>query len=556
MTSVASVAAGDSRHSHSISGSSNLRSSFRQSSSSHTTPQQSRISSFASNSSSSSSFRNEEDAIIFEIGSRWLRAGFEGDSTPTCVVGFGPEESRRAGDYRGWLRGNLSEMPDSQMQPVEDAEDWVRDYELWRMDLRDVDLGLVEDKIERAFRETYNKYLLTDAGSSRLILVLPSVVPHPLLSSMLSTLFSRWRFPSITLLSTPAMSTAAAGLRSALVVDLGWAETTVTGVYEYREMTARRSTRAMKALQREMGKFLTSLAASNDHGSKSADQIAVPFEYCEEAVSRFAWCKAREDSDDSRPTSDVSQKTVSIPSPNNPSAKYIDVPFSYFSDPVENVLFARGIPDCELDDDEKPIPALIYNVLLSLSPDARGACMSRIVFIGGGSRIPGVRRRILQEVTALFKQYGWSHMRGKVIDLEIQRRKMQRLSLSQQKAEQPQQQPQTPSQSSTDNDSQGERDNEGEVDFVEQRLNRSKDRNLPFVHGVLREVDSLGPWAGASLVTSLKVRGLVEIEREKYLQHGLAGAYRDLNTHSHAADRRSGLRSGGDRSSWTLAGWG
>ncbi|KAL3248971.1 hypothetical protein ABHI18_011831, partial [Aspergillus niger] len=58
-----------------------------------------------------------------------------------------------------------------------------------------------------------------------------------------------------------------------------------------------------------------------------------------------------------------------------------------------------------------------------------------------------------------------------------------------------------------------------------------------------------------SLLTSLKIRGLVEIEREKYLQHGLAGASRDLE-HGHAPDRRSGLRTGGDRSSWTLAGWG
>src|SRR5215471_18176709 len=46
-------------------------------------------------SSPGSSFRQEEDAVILELGSRWLRAGFEGDSAPICVVGFGPEERRR-----------------------------------------------------------------------------------------------------------------------------------------------------------------------------------------------------------------------------------------------------------------------------------------------------------------------------------------------------------------------------------------------------------------------------------------------------------------------------
>lgn len=556
MASVASSSAGEVRHQHTLSSSSNLRTSLRQSSPTTSQPQ-SRISSFASNSSSSSSFRNEEDAIIFEMGSRWLRAGFEGDSSPMCVVGFGPEESRRVGDYRDWLKGNSSDIPVSQSQPTKDAEDWAREYELWRMNLRDLDLRLVEDKIERAFRDVYNKYLLTDTGTSRLVLVLPSVMPHPLLSSVLSTLFSRWRFPSITLLSAPTMSTVAAGLRSALVVDLGWAETTVTGVYEYREITTRRSTRAMKPLLQETGRFLTNLAACN-HGRNTSNDIAVPFQYAEEVLSRFVWCKSRESDEssareqatgpleESSSADSLKQKTISIPSPSNPSANYIDIPFSDFSDIADKVLFAKGIAECELDDEEKPIPLLVYNVLLALPPDTRGTCMSRIIFTGGGSRIPGIRRRILQEVAALFEKYGWSHMRGKVIDIEYERRKLQNLNISHQRSS---------SGASASTTSQAE-NGEEEIDFVEQRLRRNnKDRNLPYVHGVLREVDSLGPWAGASLVTGLKIRGLVEIEREKYLQHGLAGASRDAESHAHVPDRRSGLRSGGDRSSWTLAGW-
>ncbi|KAJ6166943.1 hypothetical protein N7470_002390 [Penicillium chermesinum] len=153
---------------------SNLRHSEAARPASPHTPQQqlrSGNNSFASTTSPGSSFRNEDDAIIFELGARWLRAGFEGNSSPTCVIGFGPEGSRRAGDYRGWIEGNAGTRP---LPAPLNAEDWVRDYELWRLDLRQIDLGLVEDKIERVFRETYNQYLLTDAGASRLVLVLPS----------------------------------------------------------------------------------------------------------------------------------------------------------------------------------------------------------------------------------------------------------------------------------------------------------------------------------------------------------------------------------------------
>lgn len=557
MASVSSASDNRRTTSNSSNVPSNLRYSQSARPTSPHTPQQhirSAGSSFATSSPPGASFRNEEDAIIFEIGSRWIRAGFEGDSAPMCVMGFGPEESRRVGDYRGWMSGSSH----SASQPMK-TTDWGREYEFWRMNLRDVDLGLIEDKIERVFRDTYNKYLLADAGSSRLVLTLPSIMPHPLLSSVLSTLFSRWRFPSITLLPTATMSAAAAGVRSALVVDLGWAETTATGVYEYREMATRRSIRAMKAVLQETGRFLTKL--SSDDGSESTqDEIAVDFEYCEEVVSRLAWCKRGEPSSgqdeqstspgngSSEPTdqSSLLQKKVSIPSPSNPNSAYIDTPFSNFAEPVGKVFFGEDRGERDLDDEEKPIALLIYNTLLSLPPDARGVCMSRIIFVGGGSKIPGLRRRILSEVDALIKEHGWSPVRGKAI--ERQRERLENLSLKSQEQ----------TNENTDPTTQEPKPKETEeVDFIEQKLRRAnKDKsNPPPVQGILREIESLGAWAGASLTTSLKVRGLVEIDRERFLQHGLAGASRDLE-HGHVPDRRSGLRSGGDRSSWTLGGWG
>lgn len=528
------------------------------------------ISSFGS-SSSALSFRNEEDAIIFEFGSRWLRAGFEGESVPMCVLGFGPEQSRRVGDYRGWIRHPEGERTANRHAQGVDAEQWVKEYELWRMDLREVDLGLVEDKIERAVREIYNKYLLTDAGSARLVLVLPSVMPHPLLSTLLTTLFNRWRFPSITLLPSAAMVTAAAGLRSALVVDLGWAETVVTAIYEYREVEVKRSTRAMKLLMQETGRMLSNL---DSHGGQKPvrDGISVRFEYCEEVVSRLAWCKADE-SDYERFNRDIA-----IPSPSNPDSAYVKIQFSKFSEPVEEALFATGIAEHDLDDHEKPIHILVYNTLLALPPDVRGTCMSRIVFVGGGSKIPGIRQRVMSEVESLVKRHGWSSMRGRAV--EEHRKKLQELSINRQRQTPPPPPPQEltpdssnpsstagedtpPSSDVTENGEEKEKEEE-EVDFVEQKLRRNQSKDIkPSVHGVFRQVESLGAWAGASLVTSLKIRGVVDVEREKFLQHGLASASRDLDGYHHGPDRRSGFHpgggrsgGGGDRSSWTLAGWG
>lgn len=440
------------------------------------------------------------------------------------------------GDYRGWIQGATGTRP---LPQHIDAEQWVQEYELWRPDLRDFDLGLVEDKIERVFRETYNQYLLTDAGSARLVLTLPSFMPHPLLSSLLSTLFGRWRFPTITLLSSATMSATAAGLRSALVVDLGWAETTATAIYEYREVTTKRTTRAMKSLVQEMGRLLTRLASGSEEQQTLEDKIAVGFTYCEEVTCRFAWCKPHSDNGES---TEEAERKLSIPSPVNPEHEYCDVSLSSLAGPVENVLLASDVEESEMDDHEKSIPLLLYNTLLVLPPDVRGTCMSRIVFVGGGARIPGLRQRILRELTALIDRHGWSPVRGGALDRQRERLEQMKISKEQTQA----------NAAPTINGDKSEALEEPEVDFVEQKLRRqNKDTPVP-VQGVVREIESLGAWAGASLVTSLQIRGMVEIEREKFLQHGLAGATRD--SEPPVPDRRSGLRAG-DRSSWTLAGW-
>ena len=103
-------------------------------------------------SSYSPSTRNEDDCIIFEFGTRYMRAGFANDQDPRCVIGFGPDEQRRAGDYSQWLPQYQNDW-----RARKESLPWGESHELWRMDLRNVDLGLAEDKIDRAVRECYAK---------------------------------------------------------------------------------------------------------------------------------------------------------------------------------------------------------------------------------------------------------------------------------------------------------------------------------------------------------------------------------------------------------------
>ena len=501
-------------------------------------------------SSPGSTYRQEEDAIVIEVGSRSLRAGFEGDPCPQCAISFGSEESRRVGDYRGWATGRKRQD--------ENIEKCSNDYELWRMDLEGFDLGLLEDRIERTVREVYDKYLLTDAGAARLVLVLPSVLPHLILSSVLGTLFNRWKYPTITLLPAPAMATLAAGLRSALVVDIGWRETIATAVFEHREIHTKRTTRAMKVLTQEVGRELATLKTANHCGLDTS--TAITFDMVEEIVARLGRCDTTVSQDiqsdivstqlegltitsDSPASSAVGNKgaTVDVDWPTTSSSKVVALPLATISKPIESTFFAPETPAQEMDDNEWSLPLLIYKSLLALPPDTRAVCMSRIVFVGVGSNIPGLSARALAEVENIVNEYGWSAMRGKPVDQ--QREKLKELG---------QGRTGPPSARHAVPDPPGK-------DYVEERLQKqtAKDSKQS-VQAILRQVESLGSWAGASMLASLKVKGFVEIEREKYLSHGLNGAHRDVEI-SVVPQRQSYgpgvLKSGGDRSSWTLAGW-
>ncbi|KKY18532.1 putative actin-related protein [Phaeomoniella chlamydospora] len=367
-------------------------------------------------------------------------------------------------------------------------------------------------------------------------------MPHPTLSSLLHLVFTRWNFASVGLLPSPTTITLAAGLRCALVVDIGWAETTVTAVYEYRETNTQRSTRAMKQTVREMAKVLYPPAKDDEITAKATDEH-VNFDFAEEVIVRLGWCRTII----GEPSSEAlgTEQTVQIEMPSGSQLPVLETTRRALSQPVETALFASGFSRQDLDDEELPLPQLVFRALTVLPPDVRGICMSRIIFTGGGSNIPGLSKRVLDEVATLMSSYGWNNVRGKVIDKE--RDRLKEISANK------------PVRASAGNTTPSNAER-SEIDPIEEKLRRIHlKESKPPVQGILREVKSLGAWAGASLLSGMKVRGLVEVERERFLQHGLAGAHKEGEV-STVPTRQSfgpGLaKAAGDRSSWTLAGWG
>lgn len=526
--------------------------------------------------------RAEEDAIIIELGCRNVRVGFAGDSEPRRIFSFDAESDKRTGDLRAWESGYAEGWRNRTA-----GRPWGSHQELFQLECRGQDLALVGDKLERGLRDAFTRYLLIDSKPRKISLVLPPALPLPILSSILDTIFYRFQPPSIFLLSSPVTATFAAGIRSALVIDIGWHETTITGIYEYREVNTWRTTRAGKMLLEETRNLLVSAIEGQgpeDAQNKSTVADVVSFGDCEEVATRLIWCrkahrKPAQDVPEGLPTlhEQDENETVDPAEDTNPTPIYLpscspprtlQVPFSQLAAPCETTFFETPYAPAHFDDEELPLHLLVYLSLLKLPMDVRAICMSRIIFTGGCSNILGLRGRIFDEACLLVEERGWDPIQGRGALAYRSNPKLRRNGGSVPSNGAPIPVIQTPTLSE-DKEEVAAPVNPAHVspeeDPFEATILKEKGYKPP-VKGTLRAVDSMGPWAGASLATQLKIPALAVVDRELWMQQGLTGASKpneiDVQAQQTRASRQSmgpggllkGQGAGGGN--WTLGVWG
>lgn len=332
--------------------------------------------------------READETIVFELNQRQFSAGFAGEARPRCIWRFGHRvnESNRTGDFSQYQAAASRRRPKREQSA------------LYSLDLRTVDLGLVHDRFERIVQSIHTEILQLDQKLRKAILVVPTLLPTRILDVALNVLFNHYtQPPSITLLSSPVASCVSAGLRNSLVIDIGWEESVVTAIGEYKIIDERRSTRADRMLVDLTSHMLSEVTKSDEHLSNAEHDFAL----AEEVRNRFLWCKdlAREQSSE--------DKKVRIPVS---ASKEISVPFEQLCEPVEQALFASqslATANEHYDDNELPLPDLAYDVLAHLSRDLRASCAGRIVITGSAARIPGLKRRLLSELQQAIDRRRW-----------------------------------------------------------------------------------------------------------------------------------------------------
>lgn len=468
------------------------------------------------------SFRVEhEDTIVYELGARHLSAGFAGESRPRCRYHFDPENERRLGDYRAY-----DPKYSRKRRKLRDESDWGKDYELHRTDLRGLDLGLVEDKLERAVRTIHVDHLQLDQKPKKAVLAVPSLFPTPLLEIAMKVLFNHHpQLSFVTILTAPLLACVGAGVRNALVIDVGWEEAVIAAVGEYKEVLQRRSVRAGRMLTRDMARMLRKEAQIQSEGSPSSgkddDVYATDFQHAEDVTQRMAWCRPVTGSTSSQAGTDI----VSLPiCRNGEPQSSLKIPFDRLADPTEAVLFrpATGSGD---DDHDQPLHILAYRVLRALPLDFRAVCISRIVLTGGLSHLPGLKSRLLQEIAHLVEIRGWDPVEDYGSAQTHRERILRERSVNTPTGNRPIKREVTlsPTKKPIQEDlPHGQRIHDDTFDPITLKAEREAQKGqVELVKMVVRGVDSLGAWAGASLMASLRVKGVHEIERDDHLKNGL-----------------------------------
>ena len=434
-----------------------------------------------------------------------------------------------------------------------------------------ISAGLTSSLLDRAIREAYTRSLLLDSKARRVVLVLPEVLPRELVAKVLRVLFEGFAVPGVTVLGRGVASCVGAGVRSGMICQIGWRECVVSAVYEYRVVREGRSERGYRGVVQGMGKMVQWAEMGEGRGKREGgggwrdvEDVGMTVEEAEEVARRMGWCRRRRRGEEELDDTDV--QMVEIPSFASSNTESIRVPFGAFADVVEDAFFIPSPPhqhdNDKPDDHELPLPQLLFKCLLALPPDVRAVCMSRIMFTGSGSNIPGFKQRVLDEVSALVERRGFDPVEGKAAD-ERRRRERENAAKRRDAANKslpPLAEDGKPSASEAPQ----------VIDEIDVKLMKQAEKFAkPHVTGVVRGIETLGAWAGASLFGALRVKGSVAVEREAFLQYGLTGANK---RDSGAADGVAGMGAGrksyvgtdvttraggidGERSGWTLGAW-
>lgn len=303
--------------------------------------------------------------IILQLGSRFIRAGFAGDAVP--IVRRRTNLYDLEGVHISPLGTSHAHFEDFGDEPNESKNDGSQ--VLWNYDLVGASLDKIEQVLERIIYDIYLTDLLIDPKNCKVLVIEPPFFPVPLKNLISKVLLFHMHAQSVRFFPEPVMTTISSGSHSALVIDMGWNQTTITPVFDLRQLYkyARSTTRAGRWLHEEVRKSL------KENGCPYG------FEFVERFICEAMYAGIASGSDENMYTFEGH-----------------DIPMEVRYELIENVFFPSSTSN--EDDNAQSIAELVSQCLHELGIDLRAALKGQIIITGGISHIPGIKSRLLMEL--------------------------------------------------------------------------------------------------------------------------------------------------------------
>ena len=249
---------------------------------------------------------------------------------------------------------------------------------------------------------------MIDSKARKVIVAEPTLLAYRIKEAICRVLFTYFQVPSVTFLSSHVLALASTGLRTGLVVDIGWHDTKVlpvfafgielTKIYELRPLNPfiQVSPIACKALHARVGYLLqhhctpaltsTSFRTIDDFLVRALYTPSQPNTYTHITTNGLIPNEKLKEVYETDPSDTIKWYVSS-------QKKELYVPRWICSRATE-IFFEGDRSGIEPDTDEIGLATTIITCLLRLPKDVRAKVMQSVVIVGGGAAIPGFRSRV------------------------------------------------------------------------------------------------------------------------------------------------------------------
>ncbi|PPQ79564.1 hypothetical protein CVT25_003446 [Psilocybe cyanescens] len=373
---------------------------------------------------------DEVSALVIDIGSSSIRAGYAGDDTPKAIIptSYG---------YHPKMPDMDVDMSDNALESPTPAEKFTKIYigqngpSVWRSGME------VGNPIVDGLIQDFNPIKpLIDHALSKVMLVNPS--EHPILVTeptwntpanrerMAEIMFEEFNVPAFYIANTGVLNAFAAGKGSALVIDIGQSMASVTPVVDGFVLRKGLSYSPLPKLVHAHARHLLISPTQIRRGidliphqliaSKSVvDAGALPqFTVREDRIAGTTqkwrnWAESREVDEWMQTVAGIleqgwnDQLAASRPNrqyefPSGYSTYFGSERFlvgeQYFTHNPQLIASNPNLP--------KTLPALITEALRACDPELRQVLMGNVVLTGGGSLFSGLADRLANELTRTF----------------------------------------------------------------------------------------------------------------------------------------------------------